>query len=260
MRKPEKNTLSIKTHKSILEIYNLIKTKQYTEKHIKELLIDLRFVANLVKEQFNNSPYEGGIKEFIDLCNFIAHPIKSYGFIAKRINGNIDLLKQSLINPKSLIKYENGYLYFDKLKTYSCNEYIYYIFTMIFLALKSDIRKDELWTISEQESQDISLCILSLLQNSIIELDKKDAEKAVLILNTNDGYLFLYSIIYSETINKQLIESGFNSKADSSFFMLPTLGSNISHINVNQIDRKKPQFYETFRCSDGQLKLHRLNL
>lgn len=255
MKKPTMNTLPIKTYKSILENYNLIKTKRYTEKHIKELLIDLRLIANLSKKSFKSSPFEEGVNEFIDFCNFIAHPIKDRGFIAKRILENIDLLKQSLINPKDIVQFENSKMYFDKLKTYPVSNYITYIFTMLFLVLQKDITQKELETVSKQESKDISLCLLSLLQNSIIELDKKDIEKSVLILNSNEDYLFLYSVIYSEKINIQLKESGFNPNADSSLFMLPTISSDISHIKVDQINREHPQFYETYRDAYGNLDI-----
>lgn len=254
MRKPTKNTIPIKTYKSIFEIYNLIKTKQYTEKHIKDLLIDLRFIATSSKIYFKNSKFEEGINEFIDFCNFIAHPVKDRGFIAKRIIENIDLLNQSLINPTEL-QFENGNIYFDKLKTYSTGNYITYMFTFLFLVLGEKIPEDELKLIHRKEEKDIALCILSLLQNSIIELDNKDIEKAVLILNSNDGYLYLFSIIYSDKINEKLIQSGYNPGADSSFFLLPAVGSNITHIKVHQEKREFPQFYETYREPNNQLNI-----
>src|SRR5699024_1295575 len=118
-------------------------------------------------------------------------------------------------------------------------------FSMIYIALQKEINQNELELIHKREAQDISLCLLSLLQNSIIEIDRNDTEKASLILNSNDGYLFLYSIIYSDVIDKQLKESGFNPNADSSLFALPTISSNISHIKVQQTNRNKPKFYET---------------
>lgn len=255
MKKPTKNTLPIKIYKSILENYTLIKSKRYTEKNIKELLIDLRFVATTSRKTFKSSPFEEDLNEFIDFCNFIAHPIKDRGYIAKRITENINLLEESLIDPKGLIQFENGTPYFDKLKTYSCSTYITYMLMLIFLVLQNKISQHELNNVLESESKDISLCILSLLQNSVIELDKQDTEKAVLMLNSNGNYLCLYSIIYSDKINFRLKESGFNSNADSSFFLLPTVTSDISKIKVNQISRERPQFYETYRDSNGKLNL-----
>lgn len=116
MNKPGKGTIPIKTHKSIWDNYQLLKNKQYTEKHIKELLIDLRFVANQAKKTFENSPYENDMGEFIDFCNFIAHPVKHRGFISNRILENIDLLQQSLIDPSEYITFEDGDIYLTKLK------------------------------------------------------------------------------------------------------------------------------------------------
>lgn len=255
MKKPAKNTLPIKIYKSISENYNLIKSKRYNETNIKELLIDLRFVATTKRKEFRDSPFEEDLNEFIDFCNFVAHPIKDRGFIAKRIIENINLLEKALIDPNGLIQYENGTPYFDKLKTYSSSNYITYMLTMIFLVLQNKISQHELENVLESESKDISLCILSLLQNSIIELDNKGIEKAILLLNSNDNYLCLYSVIYSEKINIQLKESGFNPNADSSFFLLPTVTSNISHIKVHQINREQPQFFETYRDSIGKLNL-----
>lgn len=255
MKKPSKNTLPIKIHKSIYENYKLIKTNQYTETNIKELLIDLRFVATTTKRSFKNSPFEKDINEFIDFCNFIAHPIKDRGFIAKRIIENIVLLEESLINPNGLIQFENEKPYFDNLKIYSSINYVTYMFTMIFLALQNSITQEELQNVLQDQSKDISLCILSLLQNSIIELDNTDTDKAVLILNSNDDYLCLYSVIYSEKINSQLKKSGYNPDADSTLFLLPTVTSDIYHIKVHQENRNKPQFYETYRDSLGKLSL-----
>lgn len=250
--------IPLKTYKSISENYKLIKNKQYTEKNIKELLIDLRFVATTTRSYFKNSPFEDNMSEFIDFCNFIAHPIKDRGFIAKRIKENIELLQESLINPKDLIEFEDGQAYFDKLITYSADNYVTYIFTMIFIVLENSISQSELEKIAKSESKDIVLCLLSLLQHSIIKLDKKDteyADAAVLMLNSNDGYLSLFSVIYSEKINNQLKESGFNPQADSSLFLLPTVTSSISHIKINQVNRNHPQFYETYRSHNGELKL-----
>lgn len=255
MKKPEKNTLPIKVYKSILENYNLIKSKRYTEKNIKDLLIDLRFVATTNRKVFRNSKFEEDLNEFIDFCNFIAHPIKDRGFIAKRIIENINLLKESLIDPNGLIQFQNGKLYFDKLKTYSSSNYVTYMLTMIFLVLQNTISQYELQNVLDSESKDISLCILSLLQNSVIELDKQDTEKATLMLNSNNNYLFLYSVIYSEKIDIQLKESEFNPNTNSSLFLLPTVTSDISHIKVNQTNREQPQFYETYRDSFGKLNL-----
>ena len=255
MMKPTKSTLPIKTYKSILENYNLIKSKRYTETNIKELLMDLRIVATRTKQNFKDSPFEKDINEFIDFCNFIAHPIKDRGFIAKRIIENINLLEESLIDPKELIQFEDGQTYFDKLKTYSSSNYITYMLTMIFLVLQDKISQSELEAVLEAESKDIALCMLSLLQNSIIELDEKGVEKAVLILNSNEEYLCLFSIVYSEKINNQLKESGFNPNANSSLFLLPTVTSDVSQIKVHQTNRDYPQFYETYRDSIGKLNL-----
>lgn len=255
MNKPGKGTIPIKTHKSIWDNYNLLKNKQYTEKHIKELLIDLRFVANHVKKSFENSPYENDMNEFIDFCNFIAHPVKHRGFMVNRIVANIDLLQQSLMDPSEYIVSEYGDLYFDQLKTYPVGKYVQYIFTILFITLKGDTTEEELTRVSVSEEKDVSLCILSLLQTSILELDKKDVDKAFLILNSNNEFLNLYSVIYSEKINNQLMESGFNPLADSSLFLVPAATSSITHIKVHQTNKDNPRFYETYRDNTGKLKL-----
>lgn len=255
MKKPDKNTIPIKTYKSILENYYILQNKQYTEKHIKELLIDLRFIANQTKNIFKKSPFEKDMSEFIDFCNFIAHPIKDRGYMAKRINQNITLLQQSLIKPERLITIENGDLYFDQLKSYSVINYVTYMFSLIYLVLIEDIEQEELQKVHTSEVNDVSLCMLSLLQTSILELDNKDVDKSVLILNSNKTSLFLYSIVFSEKINTQLVQSGFNSQADSSLFLMPVVSSNINHIEVKQTKRNELLFFETYRNDKGHLSI-----
>lgn len=250
--------LSRKIRKSIEDGIRCIKLGTFAETEIKALLIDLREAAKYMRDRLSGDPNFPAIqyKNFIEVCDFIAHASRDRGLIESLVRRHVQRLHNSLDSagveqPQSISV--DGVL--------NANAMVPTLASIAYLCLSSTDETIDIGyfrEVKERESE-IVLCIMSLLQDSYIDL-KEEEGYAVLQLYPYNGHHRVYCRVLNSKIEREAIERiGGNGQLVLGFpVVIGTAPCTTSdELNIANIDLPSPIF-ETYRDSELTLKLRRL--
>ncbi len=117
---------------------------------------------------------------------------------------------------------------------------------------ENKFNKDSLTPVFE-DSSDIGLCIISLLQDTFITL-KKEHGYAILHILDYEGNFRLYYRVVGSTIEKKAQErTGGTGRILLGFPLIETYAENKDKIKLNP-EAKTPDIIETYRDSNAELK------
>jgi hypothetical protein len=235
----------------------------FDESNIKELLIDLReFSLMLLKSGAydQDSAMKGKAKAFIDLCHFVAHSNRDQGTFEDRIREQAQRLADALsANDDEAWRLANETYRVSTDRTITelllCNA------LLLLQKYDSAITLDSLAPAFMRHAE-IGLCVISLLQDSLIEL-KQDSGYALLSLMKHEGKLRLYCTLRKSKIQKSL--SAQHKKPVKISYGFPVIATSAS--DIDGILNEAPTFLttsgntwpsilvETYRDADNALRI-----
>jgi hypothetical protein len=187
--------MSRKIRKSITDGINALRFEPFTERDVKALLIDLRELTKYVRSRLlsETNDFTDHFAEFIEICDFIAHASRNRGLVETIVRENIRAITASL----GLTPSEFPNITFKRVL--NANQFVGTLASVASFAMGS--LPDPLKELHERQS-DIALCILSILQDSIITL--KDSEGlGVLQLLPYEGKYHLYCQVHQSKIEQE---------------------------------------------------------
>jgi hypothetical protein len=256
--------LSRKTRLSIQRCVDSLVCGTFSELTIKELMIDLRELARSAPNIGLDDPkFQHVFLEFVDVCDFIAHSNRTKGIFEAKIREQAERMADALAsgderrwqevtavplvaNMETIVSGLLGTAFlfltsFDKALTSTYLEPAYR-------------RRDE-----------IALCIISLLQDSVIQL-KDNCGVAVLHVLTHDGLFRLYCRIHGSRIETDArsrtqgtgrVVIGFPvlvTMAPDTDRILPSYTSGFTQeISDRTTSFTPPPVIETYRDASGKL-------
>lgn len=192
--------LSRKIKRSILNGIDILRFGSFTESDVKTLLIDLREVAKYMVKSVKHETNDFTIltSEFIEVCDFIAHASRDRGLVEKIVRAHVDKLHTHLdMRPDDFSKIPvSGVL--------KANKFVLALAGIASFALGNLDPKTGPTKVQElQERQsEIALCIMSLLQDSVIQL-KEGAGFGVLQLMPYEGKYRIYCRVLNSKIEQE---------------------------------------------------------
>lgn len=245
--------LSRKIKMALDKNLRLIMEDRFSEESIKELLIDLREVAKLINNSDSTNSANERIKKsiqlFIDVCDTIAHQNRDRGVLKDYIVHNFSLIENS---------FKTDILEKEKMRSpFSSDAIVSSLVGMIyFYGSKSDT--DFLINIEEviKRKDDIALCILSLLQDTVIDLDNEC--KAFLYLECYEGkYILSCSILNSQTQRDARERTGGEGSVVFNFPIIKTNAVCDKKFKVDQYTSNTPFVLKVVRDDKGKFKVEK---
>lgn len=256
--------LSRKINLTINRNLQSIMEDSFSEREIKELLVDLRqlarqFISNIsldsVNKDIHEEKYLKQIKLFVDICDSIAHPNRDRGFLRDKIIENLQSIQAHLNSGE--IKFE---------KAIVADSIVGALLGMINLYIIS-FDKNFYFDIKKIYSRKdgIALCIISLLQDVVVMrlCLKKDHDNKECVSCTSAS---LYFEKYEErfilschvvkpkiSYNRQQLNLGQESVSFNFPLIMTNFKANLD-FTVDQYSRSIPAIVEIVRGDDNLLK------
>lgn len=235
---------------SVRKNIELLKSGSFDEHNVKDLLIDLREIARKHDTKENNK-FQEQIKDFVDICDFIPHPNRDRGTIGKNIREYVntlhEIMQSSTTNGTSQLAPNVNAINADKI----VNAMLAFAYVVLYCGDKSITRE----YISDvfKYKDDIALCLLSLLQDSTIDLDDEGA--ALLFILPFERKYRLYCQVLNSRIEREARE---RTKGTGMLILsFPVMLS--SAPCIDNIPSKPPQgppnVFETFRDVENKLRM-----
>lgn len=256
VRKYEPYILSRKVLYSIRYGVECLKNGIFTEKDIKMLLVDLREMTkhfDLCITSTSDKEFTKAIKNFFEVCNFVAHASRDRGIVENLVRDHALKLRANL--DKTLEDFSeipvNAVLDADMIAT-----------SLIFVAFQAirssdhTLNQECFFPLIHEQRTEIALCILSLLQDATIKL-KDDEGFGFLHLMQHNGFYRLYCRL----LNSRIELDARKSTGGSGRFVLgfPVMLSSARCLDTSifpeSITTTLPPIYETYRDTAYNLQL-----
>lgn len=249
--------LSRKIKLSIERNLSRLIDKTYDESTIKELLIDLREIGNEIKSSAgktnepNAEKFDQYFEDFIDICNCIAHSNRLRGVLENNIRAHIEKI-QNVLN-------EGGDAdYYEATKVeriINGDSIVVAMLSAIFLYLNTYDKKFDREKLNPvfEDKANISLCIISLLQDTTVTL-KQNTGVSILQILSHEGNYRLYCRVFNSSIQREAQErTGGAGKLIFGFPVIVTSAENIDNLQFNENDEGMPKVIETYRDDNNNL-------
>lgn len=244
------HVLNRKLLHSVRKNIEQLKSGSFDERNVKELLIDLREIArkHLTKE---TNEFTKQIKDFVDICDFIPHTNRDRGTIEKNICDYVKTLHEELSSTtidKSLLVPNINAINADKV----VNAMLAFAYFVLSSGDKS-ITQEYILDVFKYKD-DIALCLLSLLQDSKIDL-KEDEGAAILFILPFEGRYRLYCQVLNSRIEREARER--TSGTGTLILAFPVMFSFTPCIDdiPSEPPQGIPKVFETFRDAENKLRM-----
>jgi hypothetical protein len=252
-------TLSRKTKISIARNLQSLIDKTYDERCVKELLIDLREISNRIIKGDPNSrttrieQFDQIFKDFVDICNCITHPNREIsGVLEKNIRRHIKKMAQGLnqnqenVSPADFMKVDTVITEDSIVSAMLASIYLY------ISKYDSTYTREQLNPVFEDKAN-VGLCVISLLQDTIIKLSE-DKGIAILHVMDHEGQYRLNCRVLGSSIDKDSREMTRGvGHVSIGFPVVVTNAKNIDNLKFNLCSKKLPPLIETYRGEDKNL-------
>lgn len=257
-----KFVLSRKVKSSVERCINEVITGSFTETTIKELMIDLRELARSApKIGLDDPKYRSVFLEFVDICDFIAHTNRKKGLFESKIRERSERMADALTSGdqshwEKVTKVppvgDMGSIVEGLLGT-----------SFLFLRQFEKTLSPSLFLLARRKKIELAFCIISLLQDSIIEL-KDDCGVAILHILVHEGYFRLYCRVHGSRIETEAMRRTDGSgRIAIGFPVLVTRARDVDQIlpqctpglGPMEDHFSLPPLIETYRNADGRLRV-----
>jgi len=250
--------LSRKILKSVEDGIQCIKLGTFTETEIKALLIDLREVAKYMRDRLSGdtNDFTTHNRNFIEVCDFIAHASRDRGVIEGIVRRHVRHLRESL-ESSTVDQFQripiDGVL--------NANAMVLSIVGIAYFCLSSNdasIGIDYFREVHERQSE-VAQCIMSLLQDSFIELKEEEGYAALQLYPHNGQYRIYCRVLKSKIEGEAQERTGGNGRIVLGFPVVIGAATCTASEELDIADDEFPfPIFETYRDSDLILKLRRL--
>ena len=250
-------SLSRKIKLSIERNLNSLIDKTYNETTIKELLIDLREIGNKIKSSAGKTTdqsaekYDQTFVDFIDICNCIAHSNRLRGVLEKNIRSHIEKI-QNVLNEGGNVNYSEATAV---ERVISGDSIVAAMLGTIFLYLATYEKEFDQKMLAPvfEDKADISLCIISLLQDTAITLENQTGVSLLHVL-AYEGKYRLYCRVLNSSIQREARErTGGTGSLILGFPVVVTNAEDIDNLQFNESSDQLPKIIETYRDKNGTL-------
>lgn len=251
--------LSRKILFSVLNNLDKIVSGQFTEETVKLLLIDLREPAKAMLPFPEMDPkHIEARRRFIEVCDFIAHPNKDRGDLEKEIRAHAEKMADAF-----QLGGERWQAVTANRKTIHGGEIVngLQLVLSLYLHTHGRLRLEKVVDAFRTHLDDLSLCIISILQDSVIQLNDNRGQ-AILNLVTHDQYYWLYCQVFgSRAETDARARTGGTGRFVLGFPVIVTNAKDHDHVlaeapdGVTVDDIAQPDIVETYRGVDGRLCL-----
>jgi hypothetical protein len=240
---------------------------KFTESTVKELMVDLRELARAAPNIGLEDPkFKENFSEFVEICDFIVHSNRNKGSFETRIRQQAERMADALSSSDESLWQQASKIQpaadIDRVVTGMLSAAF-----LVLLIFDKSLSKDFLLKAYTKKAE-ISLCIISLLQDSTIKL-KNDHGYAVLHIIAYRGFFRLYCKIHESKLHKETrARSGGTAKLAIGFPVLITssidsdyvLAQSAPDVVTGPNALRPPVIYETFRAPSGKLCVRPLNV
>lgn len=236
----------------------------FSEPAVKDLMVDLRELARAFPQDGGQPRFDRAITHFLEVCDFIAHGTRDRGVIERTVRARVEGLSDAYVRGD-----DAKWAQFSSAQdVISGDELAAGLLGMAFLVLSvgsPDLDRRPLQRAFERK-RDIALCIISILQDSIVEL-KSGAGQALLHIVSFEGRYRLYCQVLGSTLEQQArLKTGGSGHLILAFPVVATEAEDIDHV-LPQLSEESPLFdgppgpppvVETYRAPDGLLHVRLL--
>ncbi|MEL7669388.1 hypothetical protein [Methanobacterium sp.] len=244
IERPFHNILLRRFKSSVKEIYDSLLNGTYTENNIKELMIDLREYAKILKDEYHlTSELYQDVENFVEICDFIAHQNRNNGIIKRNIIEHVNARKKNILenNKEEDLPVKN---IMDVNSIIKGLLFVLEKYLRIYGLTGNKI--NNLYML--ESSDDIALCIISLLQEYSIKFGNDLHEYAVFHIYCHENKYHLYCKVIIPQI-----ENDLETFYEMDFPVITTTLQNIDGLVIKD-NLKEGKIIETYRDSKGVLK------
>ena len=255
--------LSRKTKASIEHCLAQVVDGTFAESTIKELMVDLRELARKFPRDGGQPKYDKAFAHFLEVCDFVVHANRDRGVIEKNVRAHVEGLADALAKGDS----EKWAKVSSVRNVIHGDELVAGMLGMTYLSLSPHDANPDTRGLERAfgRKSDIALCIISILQDSIIEL-KDGSGHALLHMVSFDGrYRLYYQVLNSKVEQDARARTGGTGRLILGFPVVVTNAEDIDHI-LPQLSEASPMLddpvpppvIETYRALDGVLHVRPL--
>lgn len=233
---------------------------QFAEPTVKALLTDLRELARAAPTIGLDDPqFSGLFREFVEICDFLAHANRTKGLFEIKIREKAEEIAQAFDSAdesrlKSAMIFE-PLISLDRVVAGMLST------SLLFLLQRNSGLPSDFLNPAFERRDEIGLCILSLLQDSIIRLKRENGVALLHILSYEGRYRLYCAILGSKVEADARKRTGGTGSLVLGF---PVIDTSIQNIDGVLADRKSadgleigssemPPLIETFREASGRL-------
>ncbi|MBN1942339.1 MAG: hypothetical protein JW849_03495 [Phycisphaerae bacterium] len=243
--------ISRKIQKSIFEGVEVLRFAPFTERDVKVLLIDLRECAKYVIKSlaFETNGFINPIKEFIEVCDFIAHASRDRGLVERMVRANALTFHKNLNLPI------DEFAKIPIVGVLNANRLVLALACISKFALGDLKSKTHIKELHERQSE-IALCILSMLQDCSIRLEDEEGFGVLQLMPHEGKYRVYCQLIQSKIEQEARARTGGTGKFVLGF---PVMISDAECIDpvILSYDHEvfPPPIFETFRDENSLLQV-----
>jgi hypothetical protein len=245
--------LSRKIIHAIRRNLEALQSGQFAEREVKELLIDVRELAKYVRPRIadGDPKFISSYDQFIDVCDCIAHANRIKGLIERNIRAYMQKLYANI--------HTLNFSQFEKLPVEDVltgDSIVAALLATIHLSMSTydGAFKPEAMEPVLVNRDDIALCVISLLQDSTIEL-KEDEGNAMLHVLTHEHKYHLYCRVLNSLIQREARER--TGGTGIVFFNFPVIITNAKCTDSDELSAGPdlPKIIEVHRIQNGLLRV-----
>ena len=171
---------------------------QFGERTVKELLIDLRELGRKVAGERATAPGRA-VADFVEVCDFVAHGNRDRGHTARFIRDQAESLADAIARGQHEPLSEWGVV--DPVGGEQVVGAMLGVAWMYLRGFDPTPSQDTVNPLLEWQHE-IALCMISLLQDSFIELESKKGIASLHVVS-HEGFYRLYCRLYGSKINAE---------------------------------------------------------
>lgn len=259
--------LSRKTKVSIERGVQTLLSGRFTERDVKELMIDLRELArDSATKDLSDPKLKILLAEFADVCDFVAHTNRSRGIFEERIRAHAEKVAKVLE-----VGGDGDWYDATAIERIShVDQFTLALLTTAFLFLYTYDKKysHKNLGLSRMRWTEIGLCIASLLQDSTIRL-KSGNGMATLHLLVYKGFYRVYCRVMGSKVEQNAgLKSGGGGRLFLEFPVLLTASIDKEYVlpvhtpdlvGSENVTVRPPSVFEAFRAPNGSLLMRQLH-
>lgn len=258
--------LSRKVMLSVSRGVEALNRGQFDESVVKMLLYDLRELARAApKIGLDDPKFASTFSDFVEICDFLAHSNRTKGLFERKIRQKAEEIAFA-INSGDEDKFKAAMSFVPIVNIEQVVAGMLGTAALFLIKGLPDFSKNYL-TAAFERREEIGLCILSLLQDTTIQLND-NAGRVIMNIISYDGRYRLYCrILGSRAQTDARIRAGGNGRLILGFPVIETSIKNLDGVLTDKTgshsyeveEQGLPPLIETYRNTEGRLAVREVS-